>query len=61
MDCKHIEVLFVFFYELLSSLGGISGEWAADRRVRSDSEAVAGLSGRVFDRLTLGRQSLGLC
>lgn len=51
-DCKQIEVLFVFFYELLSSLDGISRDGAADRRAHSDSEA--GLSGTDLDGLTLG-------
>jgi hypothetical protein len=32
-------------------VGDTSGDGAADRRVRSDSEAVAGISGRYFDRL----------
>ena len=39
------------FCDILSSLTGTSGDGAADRRVRSDSEETADGSGRNFDRL----------
>ena len=51
MDCKSIGVSVVTFSWPFLFFGDTSGDGAADRRVRSDSEAVAGISGRYFDRL----------
>ena len=50
---KLIEVPSSHFYDLLASFGDASGDGAADRRVRSKSEAAVGISGRIFDRLVL--------
>jgi hypothetical protein len=46
---KLIEVPSSHFYDLLASFGDVSGDGAADRRVRSKSEAAVGISGRGFD------------
>ena len=46
------------FHDLLASFGDASGDGAADRRVRSNSEAAAGISGRDSDRLILRKAYL---
>jgi hypothetical protein len=55
---KLIEVPSSHFYDLLASFGDASGDGAADRLVRSNSEAAAGISGRDFDRLILRKAYL---
>jgi hypothetical protein len=55
---KLIEVPSSHFYDLLASFGDASGDGAADRRVRSKSEAAVGISGRGFDRLILRKEYL---
>jgi hypothetical protein len=55
---KLIGVPSSHFHDLLASFGDASGDGAADRRVRSNSEAAAGISGRHFDRLILRKEYL---
>jgi hypothetical protein len=51
MDYKSIETSVVSFSCPFMFVGDNSGDGAADRRVRSDSGGVAGISERYFDRL----------
>jgi hypothetical protein len=55
---KLIRVPSSHFHDLLTSFGDASGDGAADRRVRSNSEAAAGISGRDSDRLILRKAYL---
>ena len=55
---KMIRVPSSHFHDLLTLFGDASGDGAADRRVRSNSEAAAGISGRDFDRLILRKAYL---
>jgi hypothetical protein len=54
---KQIEAPLSHFYDPLSSCED-SGDGAADRRGRANSEAAAGTSGRDFGRLILRKASL---
>jgi hypothetical protein len=51
MDCKSIETSIVSFLCPFMFVRDTSRDGAADRRVRSDSGGVAGVSKRYFDRL----------
>ena len=59
IDYKSIEVSVVSFSWPFIFVGGTSGDGAADLRVHSDSEVVAGISWRYFDRL--GEKTLNEC